>query len=212
MGNSRRETARELARYVSKKIYGIQREYVTDNGSSPRGRATLARLRRDLDGTAPAWMLIGDELFTGWPEDLGQPDEDSPELIAAKFALELYAVHQQSKKEPVAQSVESAQSYRMTFGRACRRIEPDREKAKGILRHLRTVEKAPDFPGIVHGIRSLIVLMRKVDGRVVQIDYRDLVKDLYFLQFPDTRSSVFQRWGRDYFSSNVKPEEQTTGD
>ena len=62
----------------------------------------MARLRRDLDGTAPTWMSIGEELFAQWPQELEAPADDSPEfdrqVNAVKVALELYAVHQQSKR------------------------------------------------------------------------------------------------------------------
>ncbi len=85
----------------------------------------------------------------------------------------------------------------MTFGRACRRIEPDTDSAKGILRRLRVAENAPDFNGIVRSMRALIMLMRNTD---IQVDYGSLASDLYLLQFSDSRGSVFQRWGRDYYS------------
>lgn len=83
------------------------------------------------------------------------------------------------------------------IGRACRRIEPDTDSAKGILRRLRVAENAPDFNGIVCSMRALIMLMRNTD---IQVDYGSLASDLYLLQFSDSRGSVFQRWGRDYYS------------
>lgn len=85
----------------------------------------------------------------------------------------------------------------MTFGRACRRIEPDTDNAKGILRRLRVAENAPDFNGIVRSMRALIMLMRNTD---IQVDYGSLASDLYLLQFSDSRGPVFQRWGRDYYA------------
>lgn len=46
-------------------------------------------------------------------------------------------------------------------------------------------------------MRALIMLMRNTD---IQVDYGSLASDLYLLQFSDSRGSVFQRWGRDYYS------------
>lgn len=162
----------------------------------------MARLRRDLDGTAPTWMSIGEELFAQWPQELEAPADDSPEfdrqVNAVKVALELYAVHQQSKGQGVAQKYQTDPSSRMTFGRACRRITPDPEQAKGVLRRLRVVESASDFNGVVRGVRTLIMLMRGAD---VQIDYGSLARDLYLIQLPSQRGKVFQSWGRDYYYS-----------
>lgn len=183
-------------------IFDLQREYTAESGSNARSRARLARLRRDLDGTAPTWMSIGEELFAQWPQELEAPADDSPEfdrqVNAVKVALELYAVHQQSKGQGVAQKYQTDPSSRMTFGRACRRITPDPEQAKGVLRRLRVVESASDFNGVVRGVRTLIMLMRGAD---VQIDYGSLARDLYLIQLPSQRGKVFQSWGRDYYYS-----------
>lgn len=110
----------------------------------------------------------------------------------------LPAVHQQSKGQGVAQKYQTDPSSRMTFGRACRRITPDPEQAKGVLRRLRVVESASDFNGVVRGVRTLIMLMRGAD---VQIDYGSLARDLYLIQLPSQRGKVFQSWGRDYYYS-----------
>ena len=54
-------------------------------------------------------MLIGDELFSNWPTELDEPADNSPEFErqsnAIRAALGLYAVHQRSKKQGVAQKV-----------------------------------------------------------------------------------------------------------
>ena len=189
-------------RKASKVIFDLQREYTAESGSNARSRARVARLRRDLDGTAPTWMSIGEELFAQWPQELEAPADDSPEfdrqVNAVKVALELYAVHQQSKGQGVAQKYQTDPSSRMTFGRACRRITPDPEQVKGVLRRLRVVESASDFNGVVRGVRTLIMLMRGAD---VQIDYGSLARDLYLIQLPSQRGKVFQSWGRDYYYS-----------
>lgn len=193
------DTAKELGKYANRKILAIQGEYTRENGSTPQSRARLARLRRDLDGSAPSWMLIGDELFAGWPESVPLDDAHAEELNAVKTALELYAVHQQSRRDPAAQVYADKPWKRMTFGRACRHVD-DGTGSNGVWRRLSAIETAPDFEGTVRGMRSLIMLMRKVGGRLIQLDYRTLTYDLYQLQFPERRSEVLQRWSRDYHS------------
>lgn len=201
--------ANVVSKYTASLIFNVQREYTTEGGSNARSRARLARLRRDLDGMSPSWMLIGDELFTDWPQELDAPSDNSPEfnrqVNAVRTALGLYAVHQQSKKQGVAQRYQNNPGQRMTFGRACKMIAPDPERAKGILRRLRVAENAPDFNGIIRSVRALITLMRGTD---IQIDYGSLAHDLYLMQFPAYRGEVFQRWGRDYYSESVSAQKK----
>ncbi|KAB7789969.1 type I-E CRISPR-associated protein Cse2/CasB [Bifidobacterium leontopitheci] len=198
-----RDTAKELGFFVNKQVFRLQNEYTKRDGGTPHSRAALARLRRDLDGGAPAWMMIGGDLFGEWPETLPAPDEDPAALRAVKTTLELYALHQQSRSRGVAQSVESARTRRMTFGRACRLIEPDLEHADGVKRRLSSAEAAPDFEGVVRSVRALIMLMRGAGDGAIVLDYRSLAQDLYQVQFPDVREDVFQRWSMDYYSKSA---------
>mgnify|MGYP002517744007 CR=1 FL=1 len=200
MPSSRYDYANAVGKYVAKLIFSVQREYVAESSSSPSSRARLARMRRDLDGMSPSWMLIGDELFADWPQDLAEPSDNSPEfdcqVNAVRTALGLYAVHQQSKRQGVAQPYSQDSNKRMTFGRACRELAPDLEEGKGVLRRLRVAENAPDFNGVIRAVRALIALMCKTD---IQIDYGALARDLYLMQFADKRGGVFQQWGKDYY-------------
>ncbi|PWG60239.1 type I-E CRISPR-associated protein Cse2/CasB [Bifidobacterium catulorum] len=195
-----RDVAKALGYFVNGKIFGLQNEYTGRDGGTPASRAALARLRRDLDGSAPAWMLIGGDLFDGWSQSLPPAEDDPAALRAAKTAMELYAVHQQSKGYGVAQDTGSARADRMTFGRACRLIQPDLEHANGVIGKLKSAEAVPDFEGVVRNMRALIMLMRSVGERRITIDYRSLTQDLYQMQFPEARSDVFLRWSMDYHS------------
>lgn len=93
------DRANAVGKYAAKLIFDLQREYTAESGSNARSRARLARLRRDLDGTAPTWMSIGEELFAQWPQELEAPADDSPEfdrqVNAVKVALELVTIHAQ---------------------------------------------------------------------------------------------------------------------
>lgn len=192
------DTAKEVGLFVNGKVFRLQNEYTKRDGGTPYSRAALARLRRDLDGSAPSWMLIGGDLFGEWPQSLPSPEEDPAVLRAVKATLELYALHQQSRRHGVAQSVESARTKRMTFGRACRLIQPDPEHDDGVRRRLASAEAAPDFNGVIRSVRALILLMRGAGDGSITLDYRSLAQDLYQVQFPDSRAEVFQRWSMDY--------------
>ncbi|NEG54822.1 type I-E CRISPR-associated protein Cse2/CasB [Bifidobacterium sp. SMA15] len=195
-----RDVAKDLGYFVNGRIFKLQNEYTRRDGGTPSSRAALARLRRDLDGGAPVWMSIGADLFEDWPQTLPSAEEDPAALRAAKTALELYALHQQSRRSGVAQGAEDAGKNRMTFGRACRLINPDTEHANGVKRRLQAVEAAPDFNGVVRNVRSLIMLMRTAGDGAITLDYRSLAQDLYQIQFPEARGEVFMRWSMDYSS------------
>lgn len=195
-------TAKAVGAFVNKKVFLLQKEYTKRDGGTPYARATMARLRRDLDGSTPSWMVIGEDVFTDWPAELPSPEEDPAVLRAVKTSLELYALHQQSRSQGVAQSAESDRAKRMTFGRACRLIQSDPGRDSGVRRRLASVEAAPDFDGAVRNIRALILLMRGAGDGTIVLDYYSLAQDLYQIQFPDARTEVFERWSMDY---HVKP-------
>lgn len=193
-----RDTAKEVGFFVNGKVLRLQRDYTRRDGGTPYSRAALARLRRDLDGGAPSWMLIGEDLFGEWPENLPSPEVDPAAFRAVKATLELYALHQQSRRHGVAQGSEVDRAKRMTFGRACRLIQPDSDHDGGVRRRLSSAEAVPDFEGVVRNVRALILLMRGAGDGAIVLDYRSLAQDLYQIQFPDARSEVFQRWSMDY--------------
>jgi CRISPR system Cascade subunit CasB len=158
-------------------------------------------------------MSIGNQLFTGWPEQiLGTPNESSKALIAVKTALQLYAYHQQSETTPMDVIIDGdtederhQQRLRGAFGRACRGINPDLDTSAGVRRRLGSIESASDFDGVKRNIRALILLLkssRQTNPQDYQIDYRALSEDLYRLQFDSVRDSVFLRWGEEYFTAS----------
>lgn len=199
-----RDVAGKLGYFVNRKIFKLQNEYTKRDGGTPESRAALAGLRRDLDGRTQAWMTIGSDLFEDWEQSLPSWEEDPAVFRAARATMGLYAYHQQSNRNGVAQDKDNAGKTRMTFGRACQLIEPklDETKAKGVRRRLSVAEAAPDFNGVVRSMRALIMLMRSAGDGAITLDYRSLAQDLYQIQFPEARSEVFQRWSMDYYSGN----------
>lgn len=203
-----------IGTYVDMKIRALQVAYLNNKTqSAAHARAALSQLRRlDTSAYSP-WMSIGNQLFTGWPEQiLGTPNEYSKALLAVKAALQLYAYHQQSETTPMDVIIDGGtederrkQRLRGAFGRACRRINPDLDTSAGVRRRLGSIESASDFDGVKRNMRALILLLKsssQINPQDYQIDYRALAEDLYRLQFDSVRDSVFLRWGREYFTAS----------
>lgn len=194
------ERAHEVALFTQRKIARLQRAYVGKGSDAADARASLARLRRLGMPGGTSWASVGEDLFEGLLDlDLSEADEKRV-LRAITAALRLYAYHQQSKDSPMAitSSPGETGARRRSFGWSCRRIEYDKDKAKGVRRRMASIEGVRDMDGIEHHMRALIMLMR---DKGVSVDYYQLARDLFLLQFPSARDNVFIRWGRDYFTT-----------
>lgn len=197
-----KEKAGAVGAFAAGKIARLQRGLLTAGPGASAARASLAKLRRLGMAADGEWMLVGDELFEGWPEDaLGQPvrsDGPTRELLAVQAALRFYALHQQSQKTAMAIDGRTAGrgGYNGAFGWACRRIDPACEPSGGVQRHLSCMEGAVDFDGVLYQVQGLITRLRAAG---VPLDYYVFASDLYLLQFDAARSAVFARWAKDYF-------------
>lgn len=203
------------AKYAMSKIIPLQMSYLSsNNASSARARATLARLRRLNAATGTSWFSAGDQLFDQWPceelVELGASHKDEERMTRTLEAvLGLYAIHQQSSG--VGRAVVwrkggdddgSSDRRDASFGRCCRKIKVDLSEASGVRNRLAAIEAASDFEGVLYGVRGLIRLMRSSDDLSSQpLDYYALTQDLYLLQTSDSaKDEVFSRWSKDYFS------------
>ena len=197
-----------VGRYANYRIGKLQYAYTVQ--ASSVARAHLALLRRGIDDGRVRWMNVGFDLYEDWPQDtLGNPALDNdPNIVtetrAIAAALQMYALHQQSKSQGMAWMPDHKQQarserFRYSFGHACRMIDADQDgsKATPVLRRLQIMEDAPDFDGIRHQLYSLIRMMRNQD---VKLDYQAFAQDLYLLQLPGRRASVFHRWARQYYA------------
>ncbi len=196
-----KERAGAVGVFAVGKINRLQASLFGTGPGAPAARAELARLRR-LDAMEGGWMAVGDQLFENWPEDtLGQPfwaDKPTRELLAIQAALRFYGMHQQSQKSPMAMDGRKAEPgrYDGSFGRACRRIEPDRTSCGGVQRRLSCIEGAVDFDGVLYQVQGLVHRLRS-EG--IPLDYRVFASDLYLLQFDAYREGVLARWAKDYY-------------
>ena len=206
-----------VGRYANYRIGKLQYAYTVQ--ASSVARAHLSLLRRGIDDGRVRWMNVGFDLYEDWPQDtLGNPALDNdPNIVtetrAIATALQMYALHQQSKSQGMAwmpehkstgnnteaKQLARSERSRYSFGHACRVIDANQDgsKATPVLRRLQIMEDVPDFDGIRHQLYSLIRMMRNQD---VQLDYQAFAQDLYLLQLPGWRASVFHRWARQYYT------------
>lgn len=206
-----------VGRYANYRIGKLQYAYTVQVSSV--ARAHLALLRRGIDDGRVRWMNVGFDLYEDWPQDtLGNPALDNdPNIVmetrAIATALQMYALHQQSKSQGMAwmpehkstgnnteaKQLARSERSRYSFGHACRVIDANQDgsKATPVLRRLQIMEDVPDFDGIRHQLYSLIRMMRNQD---VQLDYQAFAQDLYLLQLSGWRASVFHRWARQYYA------------
>ena len=194
------ERAHEVALFTQRKIVRLQRAYVGKGSDAADARASLARLRRLGMPGGTSWASVGEDIFEGLLDLALSEVEERRALRAITAALGLYAYHQQSKDSPMAITASSGEtdSQRRSFGWSCRRIEHDKDKAKGVRRRMASIEGMRDMDGVERHMRALIMLMR---DKGVRVDYYLLTRDLFLLQFPSARGDVFMRWGRDYFTT-----------
>ena len=209
--------AREAGRLANNKIASIQRRYTgQNNAASARARAELAQLRKINGSNNDSWFATGGLVLEGWScermEQLGASESDENRaFLVLKNTLGLYALHQQSESIGCAvlhsrgedDKRPHAKIARASFGRACRRIEPELDKAVRVMRRLMAIERANDFDAVLYNVRSLIRLMKSSkDRRPIQLDYGMLAEDLYWIQLSgESRENVLSRWSQDYFTS-----------
>lgn len=162
------------------------------------GKATLARLRnslgRSLDQTAEVWP----DVFSELPENfLSRTGEPTKEELAIFTSLQLFALHQQGKGEPVATF-----DRKENIGQALKSLRKEGD-SKAIDRRFNAMITATTFEELAVHLRHLIKLLRK---NTTKVSYAQLADDLFWYQngFSD---SVKLRWGQSYYSYTPKPKE-----
>lgn len=204
MNSGRSSTSSLVRAYVSRKVAELQGSFLARSSSA---RAQLARLRRlDAPG-AGSWMSVGETVFADMPLD-GLQDADAERFMrSAKLALKLYALHQQSKKKPMAVLFDKDAPWRGTLGSACFQAghhHGDNTGAAGIERRMSSLEAATEWGAVEVCLRALVQLLRAQD---VPLDYGRLAHDLYLLQIPEAKDGVHMSWARDYFAYRPTPED-----
>jgi CRISPR system Cascade subunit CasB len=162
----------------------------TQRGPAPG--ADLAALRRGIGrepGTVPEM----------WPyyTALSADGRLSARLRAEHLALTLFAVHQQSQRQPVHRGG-------VGLGTALLKLrERDKSSAAAVDRRFGAAATATTLSEVGHHLRGLITQLRGVTSQP-GLDYTQLVDDLYRWQFPDGQARVRRRWGSQYFAWSPK--------
>ena len=165
---------------------GLQSRY-RDNESRARGE--LAALRRGASrspGELPEiWELTRVEV----PESAG--DAPTWEELAVHTAMTLYAVHQQSRTEPMF-------SPGVGLGSAARRLigPPDEENPSARAR-FNALVTSTTVAELRHHLRGFVSLLR---ARGFALDHAMLADDVLRFQQPGGAKKVRLAWARQYYS------------
>ncbi len=189
----------------AKAVYGfVDWKLNTLNRDDAWSKAMLAKLRRGA-GKAPFEVPeIWEVTMADLPDSLVSKHGDirsnaSPADWAVHVALTLYAMHQQGETASVSREGTS-------FASAMRAIVTENNK-EAVKRRFDAIITADNLAELSHHARSMVQII-KSSGKSLTVDYPALAKDLYQFQYPDGRSQVRLRWGRDFYRLKGKKEDQ----
>lgn len=165
-------------------------------------KAELAELRRGVGKEPGELPVLWGAFLEGMPEEmLSVSGEASHAEWSIYTALTLFALHQQGHdpdKEPMHRKENS-------FGKAVYGLvaasnpkgkeEEDSVKAR-ILRRFNMVATSPERTEMAHHLRGMIQLLSAAS---IPLDYGRLAEDLYWYQFPKSRTKVRLHWGQDFY-------------
>jgi CRISPR system Cascade subunit CasB len=191
-----------VASVVDSKIANLQRGYLADRSAAV---AALARLRRGVG--KPAGSVLDILEFTYAPEFVADPRDDAPTAaeVAAHLCLTLYAVHQQSQRQPMHRR---GSEHRL--GRSIRALIPEtitNYVEHSVARRFAILGTADSLDELTHHVRGMVQLLRAHD---IPLDYQQLATDLLRWQRPDGPARVRLGWGRDFHRTRTTNPSTTT--
>jgi len=185
-----RHLTKNAGRLVDRRIGGPRGlQTRLDDNKSRRARGELAALRRGASrspGELPEiWELTRVEV----PESAG--DAPTWEELAVHTAMTLYAVHQQSRTEPMF-------SPGVGLGSAARRLigPPDEENPSARAR-FNALVTSTTVAELRHHLRGFVSLLR---ARGFALDHAMLADDVLRFQQPGGAKKVRLAWARQYYS------------
>ena len=185
-----RHLTKNAGRLVDRRIGGPRGlQTRLDDNKSRRARGELAALRRGVSrspGELPEiWELTRVEV----PDGAG--DAPTWEEIAVHTAMTLYAVHQQSRTEPMF-------SPGVGLGSAARRLigPPDEENPSARAR-FNALVTSTTVAELRHHLRGFVSLLR---ARGFALDHAMLADDVLRFQQPGGAKQVRLTWARQYYS------------
>lgn len=188
----------QVRNYVNNKIQRISQ------ASDSTAAAQLARMRHSL-GKKPGQMPETWSMFLQeFPENLmGKGSKPSEAENAVYNTLTLYGYHQQGKDV----KKESMHMEKYPLGKSIRALVPagDMDAEDRILRKFQSLASVSTIDELVYHLKSMIGLMRR-EG--IPTDYAQLAQDLYTAQFPGGMDQLRLRWGREFYSTEPKEENE----
>ncbi|KPI15684.1 CRISPR-associated protein, Cse2 family [Actinobacteria bacterium OK074] len=167
---------------------------------TPHAGAALAALRRGIGqepGAVPEmWRFHEAELESAVAET-GAP---SAELTAEHTALTLFAVHQQSQRQPMHRKGTG-------LGSALRRLSQSpqyKETPDALNARVNALATSADVLELAHHLRGLITLLRGIGQ---PLDYTQLHDDILAWHYPDGQARVRRRWGAQYYDWSKKSDQ-----
>lgn len=192
-----------VGKVVRARVYRL-RSALTDYPSW--ARAELARLRRAAGSTPGSSLevlehILSDEFVLSRTDDTPTDAER-----AAHLAMTLYALHQQSRSEPMHQDNHG-------LGYAVHRLLPaafdTRKDNHPVLRRFQTLGSSDSFEELAHHGRGVVGLLR---AQGFPLDYGLLAEQFTRWQRPDGATSVRLAWGRDFYFPKKPEQEENSED
>lgn len=170
--------------WVRRQVGELQARYRDDDSAAV---ARLAVLRRANLASPALWASLG-----SLPATLvGNGDEPSRGEIAAGHSLQLFALHQQSRR------TKSMHAPDARLGVALRRISGAAEADPALVRRFQAMSQSSTIDGCVHHLRGLVGQLRAAEQ---PLDYGLLAVDLWDFQSPGRRNAVRLRWSRGFYT------------
>lgn len=170
---------------------GSWRKTASSPGQGPPGDA-LAALRRGI-GREPGETPQMWRYYT----TLQQSGAVSDRLRAEHLTLTLFAMHQQSKAQPVHRNG-------VGVGTAIHELRASGKfSADAVDRRFNVAATATSLRELAHHLQGLLTQLRNVDGAA--LDYTQLYEDLRW--WPAGPALVRRRWGSQYFTAMYRADE-----
>lgn len=206
------EQRQQLSQLVWGRVTGLQKQYCRSN-PMPSSKAGLAQLRQVATGDT-AWRgatldAITVDMYTHVPDELYPltragierrfTDQLTEAETAVRSAMTLYAIHQQSRREPMHGGNHP--------GAALARLAWKPETSlESVRRRFASLVTAEAYVELSHHLRIMIRMLR--DQRI-PMEYGQLTGDLFAWQYRNRRSGVRLAWSRD-FENNLTPRKYNT--
>lgn len=178
-----------VEKYICFKLKYLK-EILPENQS----KALLADLRKGIGKHPGSQPRIWGFLLQDMPENLtGRYGEPSYAEWAVYTTFTMYSLHQQGK-DICTNDMDCKES--KSLGKAMAEVVHTEEDQDRIIRRLNTLITSQDFTGMSFYLKSIIQVLRK-EG--ISLNYIELGKDLYLLQFPDLKQKICFKWGEDFY-------------